>query len=536
MTNERQPNVIDRAHAEQSARNYDAVTAFLKAKDQEINAAQPAVVAQPEPVVAQVVEPAPANEFGTAWPTAEPVVPAWTETQPAPAAVEPAPAPAAAPSRRSRLANWFERAQDATTNSRAAHLGKAAVGLAVIALGVGASINMDLKAGDRNNDTAGAAEPAPEPFVNLSTVALTTTPPNTVNSALVEADIDGPAERRKFLLTATKTENGYKLANYENRMNALDKGDFQAENITADQAIAGVGLGAFSDTKAGESYGDAIINFNSRQDRKINASTGMSEREEQAFLRKLFTKKGGKTYIKSYTGVVENGYTDRSTKEANAERQHFQDIPVLVREVPGVGTNMWKIGMKDGIICLNPIRPVDEVPTTAITAAPGTVTRAITTTFVSQPAEGITQTVVDNQRDGIQVGPGKKPAKQKPGDQPAGETPGGETPPTVVPPKPKQDNNTTPGGVPGQNGGTPGQGQGEGPAGQGSDPTGHVPGEQHEPTPTPSPTPAPLPAAEPAPAVEPGEQTGQQPAPGAEPAPSTGTGQTVPVGDPDPQG
>lgn len=583
MTNERQPQV-SRMHVDHSTRNYAAIEQFFAQNAERINAAQPEAVAQQEPVVAQVVEPAVAD-----------VVAAWAPqpTEPAPAPAEPAPA---VPTK-SRFANFYNRAKDKVASPVEAARAKAALYGSVAVASIGGLVYADLvTSGERGGvSTANAQGLSTTPQTSTaetttsttSTTETSTTPSTTettpttsttetttgATEATPDEDESAPApeqdeqveptaeqkaaaERladRKANMAEAKNETkgvaGFVKTlettkeNYKRNIHHIFDGAFgkkKLDHSSTRSAMSSI-LQNFEAGKIGPRNGAEMLAMSAYSSPAFAAKLyndlhnhkgtklpeGVSQEEALASIERAMTLKDTKFVIARPDGTFMNyGQTTERGVFAAGLMQANGNHEMIVMEAPGYN----KVYVKTSNGCFNLLNRVKVSVPESVQTSVTSIPRTPSTSNPGQPEDRFVSGPGGNPQDGIQKGPGQKPDKQKPGDKPTDKP--GDKPKDN--PKPKDDKNTTPGGVPGQNGGTPDK-PGQGPAGQTPNEEGFVPGEDRPQTPAPKPTPAPLPN-QPAPAVQPGEQTGQQPAPGAEPAPSTGTGQTIPGGNPDPQG
>lgn len=305
-----------------------------------------------------------------------------------------------------------------------------------------------------------------------------------VASILKAANIDSTNDRRFVVKNAFGKNYKVELNNINHKMNAI------SANSGKNMMIAGIAIAAASDSHEGNQYGKAMVNFNSKNDRDINADTGLTAKQQEAFNEKVMTGEG-KWFYKTAHGTYENGYMIDGG-EMHSVVENFDGQKILVRQDKDGGTVMFKVTRdKDGKICLNVVRPV-ETPAPAPAPAPRGGTETPPPAVTPAPRGG-------GNTPSERPTPGPKGTTKKPAKKPVtGVTGGGVTKPAKKPTPGKTDPNTTPGGVPGQNGGTPDL-PGKGPAGQQADPSGFVPGEQHPATPAPEPTPAPLPVSGPEP-------------------------------------
>ncbi len=251
-----------------------------------------------------------------------------------------------------------------------------------------------------------------------------------VASAVKSLNIDSSDRRAEVLKHYANGNINLELNNIHNKMNAMS-----AEGTGINKKLTAVGLAMFSDTTEGNQYGKASINFNTKNNRSINAETGMSAKEQEAFNAKFMTADNAKNYEKSYTGYVYNGYMEDGG-EINEQLEYFDGETVLVREVKGMGTLMWKVTKdSDGKICLNLIR---KAPTPKV-SQPGGGERVTppTTTTTETPTPG--KNKIENPAPEKPV----QPTQPKPGENET-ERPAPEKPP-VKPPK------TSDGKIPGPN-------------------------------------------------------------------------------------
>lgn len=515
MTNERQPQVINRAHADQANRNFAAVTEFLAAKAQEApQVAQTANVAQPEPVVAQAAEPAPVNEFGTAWPTAEPVAPAWsTEAQTAPASVEPTPAATPAASRRSRLARWFERAQDAATSSRAAHLGKAAVGAVALFGGISAGVAVDLSVGNKTGNTATAQELSTTPQTSTTETTTSTTPSTTETTTDEQKAAKRLADRKANMAEAkneTKSVSGFvdtletTKDNYKRNIHLIFDNRFGKKklNHTSTRSAMSSILYNFEAGKIGPRNGAEMLAMSAHSSDAFAAKfyndlhgikgtklpKGTSIEEARKSIERAMTLKDTQFVLGNPEGTfmnhgqtVERGVFQAGLMRANGNHE------MLIMKAPGYK----KVYVKTSNGCFNLLNRVKvsipESVQTSVTSIPGTTTT--TTTTVSNPQDRITVGPGSgSERDQAEKGPGQGSQPQRPGgDKPGGDKPGGDKPKDKADEKDGQ--KQVDHGGRGDNSDKPGQGD----PGQGHNESGYVEGETPPATPAPQPTPAPLP-------------------------------------------
>ncbi len=175
------------------------------------------------------------------------------------------------------------------------------------------------------------------------------------------------AKKRSTILK-TRMGTNFKLEqnNIHNQMNAVP-GKF-----TTDQLMVSAGLAMASDSKEGTAYGKAAVNFNSKNNRSINADTHMTAAQEEAFNKAAMTGAGKTTIQHHVTGTYENGYMLDGGKMAS-QTEHFVDQDLLVRHDKDGGTVKFRVTIdEDGRPCINLVREVPEakIVTSTPTASP----------------------------------------------------------------------------------------------------------------------------------------------------------------------
>lgn len=299
--------------------------------------------------------------------------------------------------------------------------------------------------------------------------------------------------------------NDLKVSHDGNRMSSLKSFD---KNASTDDIREATWLSAINS----QSYRAGL--WNTLHGRAVEAQVpeSVSPKEQLNFIYKVMSSDDLKTTNIRMNGLYANGAI-KADGSRYAKLTSFTDVRAVKIEANG-RTAIVKVGggsRGNEVVCLNleelkNVKIVEETP--PVTAHTPTVT---------PPTGGAAHTPeapATTPKKRTVVTPKTTPKKPK----------------TRIKIHPKQDKNTTPAGVPGENGGTPDV-AGKGPAGQKPDANGFVPGEEHPATPAPKPTPAPLPN-KPAPTAP--AETGQDS--GGTQAPSTNAGETAPTTDPDPQG
>ena len=290
-----------------------------------------------------------------------------------------------------------------------------------------------------------------------------------VGTVMNKAKVNTPQKRSFILKNAMGQHMTGELNNTNNKMNGVN-----AEKVnTKDELMVAAGLAMGLDSTEGNQYGKGAVNFNTKFDRDINASTGMTAKQQEAFNKRFMTHPDGSTkLIKNYKGWVENGYM-QDGGEMNAEREYFDGETVMVRTVPGMGTLMWKVTKdKDGLRCLNLVRKTEApapTPTTTTTSTPNRITtttstptprttttttnrdtpttRTTTTTSSTSTSTGSTvrpQPTKDHDKDPADspIGDGRQPTEPNIPTPPVAPQPEGTGPDTYVPPAtlpPEQD-------------------------------------------------------------------------------------------------
>ncbi len=356
-----------------------------------------------------------------------------------------------------------------------------------------------------------------------------------VNSAVERVHTHTENQFRHFVIDSYAElghYNNLKVSHAGNRMSSLK--DFNKDASTND-VLEGTWLSAINS----HSYRADV--WKKLHGMSITDSVSVSPARQLHDIYTFFSHKDLRVNNVRMNGTYANGFIEQSTDQTSTEQSNFNNVRGVQMDVNGESL-LVKVGggnTADGPVCLN----LEQLEQMGIVVHPVTPEHS-TPVPRSHPGHPKHHPKKHPKRHPQQTHPKKHPQhipKVIEQPQPKPKTPT-KPPKVVVPPHhtPKTDHNTTPAGVPGEPGGTgshtPATGPGEGPAGQTPSPTGFVPGENHPVTPTSEPTPAPLPVPEgPSPSGG-GAETGTDNGPSQPPAGSTGTGTTVPTGDPNPQG
>jgi hypothetical protein len=348
---------------------------------------------------------------------------------------------------------------------------------------------------------------------------------STVDHLNIDSKKDRVSTLKKHMGDNFKAE----LNNTANKMNAMPV------SASLNEMIVAAGLAMASDNAEGNNYGKAAVNFNSKHNRAIDADTGMTAAQEEAFNKKVMTAKG--TYrVQTMSGTFENGYMEDGG-EISSVREQFNSEEILIRDTEEYGRLMFKVSRdSDGKLCLNLVKRVEtEKASTPTTISQITISiprervntvntikplpqtedtieaqspRPVVIPVVNKPADTPkppeatptpTPPAGEKPDDGLKPGNPEVPAEQQPGtpdvpgDTPAEpETPNTpvtppatpETPPTPPPAEEKEDDGVLPGNpnVPAdQDPGTPDV-PGEAPAEPGTSPD-TVPTQPQDPAP-----------------------------------------------------
>ena len=301
----------------------------------------------------------------------------------------------------------------------------------------------------------------------------------TVESAVDHLNVSSSAQRVNILEENMGKTYQLGLNNINKKQNAIDA------NSTENEMLVAAGLAMASDNNEGNQYGKGAVNFNSKNNRDINAPTGLTRAQEESLNKKFMTSKNAKTYIdEDYDGFVENSSMTNGG-EMKAIPTQFVNERVLIREVEGMGKLMFKVSRdSDGKLCLNLVRPVNkEAPVTPPTSSqperPTTpnVNIPVTPDQPEQPNKPKKPVTPETPTKPEQPNKPKKPVTP--------ETPP-ETPPEKPPAEEKYDDGVLPGNpdVPAdQDPGTPDV-EGNAPATPGHSPD-HVPTQPQAPAPVP---------------------------------------------------
>lgn len=536
MTNERQPQV-SRMHIDHSTRNYAAIEQFFAQNAERINAAQPEAVAQQEPVVAQVVEPAVAD-----------VVAAWAPqpTEPAPAPAEPAPAPT-----KSRFADFYDRAKDKVASPIAAAQAKAALYGSVAVASIGGLVYADLvTSGERggvstanaqglsttpqtstaetSTSTTSTTETSTTPSTTETTPATSTTETTTgATEATPDEDESAPAPEqdeqaeptaeqkaaakrladRKANMAEAKNETkgvaGFVKTlettkeNYKRNIHHIFDGAFgkkKLDHSSTRSAMSSI-LQNFEAGKIGPRNGAEMLAMSAYSSPAFAAKLyndlhnhkgtklpeGISQEEALASIERAMTLKDTKFVIARPDGTFMNyGQTTERGVFAAGLMQANGNHEMIVMEAPGYN----KVYVKTSNGCFNLLNRVKVSVPESVQTSVTSIPRTPTTSNPGQPEDRFVSGPGGNPQDGIQKGPGQKPG-DKPTDKP-GDKPGEK-------PKDKADEKDGQKQVDHGGQGDPSDKPGQGPAGQKPNEEGYVPGESKPATPEPKPTPAPLP-------------------------------------------
>lgn len=365
-----------------------------------------------------------------------------------------------------------------------------------------------LPSGEQGSDQGGDKTPALTPAQKAAKARVAmldrTEEAKTVPGAVVRLK-STPDTVNKNVRWIHNTNQEKQLLHPNGEMNSIDEmlNVHALSNVNAKEALAFGFEG---------SAGYTAASYNVAHGRSATAELpeGVSAQEAQAWLNaKLAEANGNVTVSNGLQGVVKMNHGQRGETVFEAGRFQIKG-PVVLFDTGDV-TIVYKL---DGNGCLNVLTTIPNQPQKTVPP--------VTNTTPSTP-----KTTPEQPNKPHKPQNPERPTKPEKPERPTKpEKPGEKNPPMSE----KNDKNTTPGGVPGQNGGTPDK-AGVGPAGQTPGADGFVPGETRPTTPTPEATPAPLPNA-PAPTAPAQEGT-----PTTAPAEQAqGADTPAPTTNPDPQG